>query len=368
MNEPSENRLGRAVELARALMCRASLDGTIIAVNSAWSRLLGWNETDLIGKDFFELAHPDDRDRMHEQVERGKAEGMPSAFENRCRRKDGAYLQVVWTTDADSNHLYASGTDISAEKDAIDALRRAEGSLRHLQKADAIAQLSGGIAHDFNNSLQNIVASLELVRTLIGAGRTGETERFITSAVGAARNAAALNQRVAGLSRRQPNAPKPLSINELIQGMEDLLRRSLPRAITLDLKLGADVWPTLCDGSEAESALLDLILNARDAMPGDGTMTIETRNLEQHGAASPPGVAPGQYVRVAVTDSGKGMSGEVAKRAFDAFFTTKDPGRGLGLGLTMVAEFARRNGGGAAIQSEPGRGTSVTLYLPRHQS
>jgi len=171
------------------------------------------------------------------------------------------------------------------EKDAVEALRRAQEALRHLQKVDSIAQLSGGIAHDLNNALQNIVASLELVRTLNRAGRSGETERFIATAVNAARGAAGLNQRVVSFSRRQPYTPRLVSMNELILGMEDLMRRSLPRSIQLELKLSADAWQTFCDANQAESALLNLILNARDAMPDEGTLTIETSNasVERNG-------------------------------------------------------------------------------------
>lgn len=370
MDETSENRLRRAVELSQALMCRASLEGAIMEVNSAWSRLLGWSETELIGKDFLELVHPDDLDKTREQLELGKAGTTPRDFENRYRHKDGSYRSVAWTAVTDASHLYANGCDITAQKDAIEALRRTQETLRHLQNAYAIGQLSGEIAHGFNNSLQNIVASLELVRALIGGGRSGETERFITTAVGAARDAAALNQKVQGLSRRQPQALRLLSINELITGMEDLLRHALPRSIKLDLKLPAGVWPTLCDGNEAESALLNLILNARDALPVDGTITIETSNVdwERIGTSRPGDMAPGQYACIAVTDSGTGMGREVVAHAFDAFFTTKAPGLGLGLGLTMVDEFSRQNGGGVTIQSEIGRGTSVKLYLPRHKN
>jgi signal transduction histidine kinase len=266
--------------------------------------------------------------------------------------------------------------------DAETSLGRVEETLRHLQKVDAISQLSGAIAHDFNNSLQNVVASLELARKLISAGRTGETDRFITMAIDAARTAAALNQRVLGLSRRRPLAPKVLRLNELITGMEDLLRRALPRSIKLEVTLPPDLWQTFCDGNEAETALLNLTLNARDAITGDGLIAIEATNVPREpletaslakmaqremteDQVTQNEVARLAYVCVAVTDSGTGMGRDVAERAFDAFFTTKAPGQGLGLGLTMVDKFARRSGGRATINSEIGGGTCVAFYLPR---
>ena len=384
MNETSENLLQRAIEIWQTPMCRASLDGAIIEVNSAWSRFLGWSESELRSENFFELVHPDDLDRTRERVAHGKARAIPSVFENRYRHKDGTYRSLTWTAVADSSQLYACGRDVMAHKDAETALGRAEDTLRHLQKVDAISQLSSEIAHDFNNSLQNVVASLEIARRLISAGRTGETDRFMASAIDAVRTAAAVNQRVLGLSRRRPRAPKVLRLNELITGMEDLLRRALPRSIKLEVKLPPDLWQTFCDADEAETALLNLILNARDAITGDGLIAIETSNVHRDPLATASAVkmaqrempqdqvtqnelAPLAFVCVEVTDSGTGMGGDGAERAFDAFYSTKAPGRGLGLGLTVVDEFARRYGGCATIKSEIGGGTCVGFYLPRHR-
>jgi signal transduction histidine kinase len=262
-----------------------------------------------------------------------------------------------------TNQPLGTGEHVAAE--TLSALQEA---VCHLQKMDAIGQLTRGIVHDSNNSLQSIVASLELIRKLIAAGRSAETERFIASAMAAAQRASTLNQNLLGLVRRQPPDPKPLLFNELISGMADMLRRSLGHSIKLELALAADLWETCCDRSQAENMVVNLVLNARDAMPGGGTITIQTSNEDGAGEGidQRASLNPGQYVCIAVADSGAGMSQEVIERAFDASFTTKHASQNMGLGLTMVRRFARQNEGDATIFSEVGRGTTVRLHLPRH--
>jgi len=257
----------------------------------------------------------------------------------------------------------------TAEKDALPALCESPRSVGQLHKMDAIVQLMVSLAHDLNNSLQNVMAALELVRKLIETGRAPEAERFIASAMASARGAAGLNQRLVQFSRRQPLDPKPLAINDLIAGMEEILRRSLPKSVRLDLNLAADLWEAHCDAGEAETALFDLAQNARDAMPDGGVLKIQTANIDMKPDETiyPAIMAPGQYVGVAVSDSGTGMGPEVTEHAFDAFFTNKAKKMGIGLGLTMVRRFARQNGGDAKIESELARGTLVTFYLPRYR-
>ena len=255
------------------------------------------------------------------------------------------------------------------ERDALEALGETHETLRQLQKSESISQLSRGIGHEFNNLMQGIVGSLELVRKLLASGRGEETGKFIDRAINSAQRASALNERLLTFSRRQPPAPQALSMNELIVGMGDILRSSLTHSSKLDLNLSEDLWLTRCDANQAEGAVLNLVLNARDAMPGGGTVTIQTRNLEVESAeATQPDIAPGSYVCVTVKDTGAGMTPEIAEHAFDPFFTTKAAGHGAGLGLTMARRFARTSGGGARIVSETGRGTSVALYLPRYQT
>jgi PAS domain S-box-containing protein len=241
-----------------------------------------------------------------------------------------------------------------------------EEALRQAQKMEAVGQLTGGIAHDFNNLLQGITGSLELLQMRISQGRTQELDRFITGAMTAANRAAALTHRLLAFSRRQPLAPRPVRVNQLIRSMEDLLRRTLSERIELTLVLAADLAMTLCDPNQLENAILNLVINARDAMPEGGRLTIETSNaqLGDARAARQRDVAPGAYVCVAVSDTGVGMDSGTISKAFEPFFTTKPMGQGTGLGLSMIYGFVRQSEGGVEIASEVGKGTLIKLYLP----
>ena len=245
----------------------------------------------------------------------------------------------------------------------------AEDALRQAQKMEAVGQLTGGIAHDFNNLLQGIVGSLDLVQTYITRGRLTEADRFVSSAMNSANRAAALTHRLLAFARRQPLDPKPVKANQLIASMEDLLRRSLGVNIDMELVLAGGLWTTRCDTNQLENAILNLAINARDAMPRGGQLTIETCNahLDNAYTARQREVQPGQYVCICVTDTGLGMAADVVERAFDPFFTTKPPGQGTGLGLSMIYGFTRQSEGYAKIYSEVGKGTTVKLYLPRHR-
>ena len=240
--------------------------------------------------------------------------------------------------------------------------------LRQSQKMEAVGQLTGGLAHDFNNLLGGITGSLELARVRLAQGRTGELERYLTAALGSAGRAAALTHRLLAFSRRQTLDPKPLDVNRLIASMEDLISRTMGPGIRVDCVASAGLWTTLCDANQLENVLLNLALNARDAMRGGGRLTIEATNtrLDDRYAAQFD-IASGQYVAVSVTDTGTGMPPEVASRVFEPFFTTKPVGEGTGLGLSMVYGFTRQSGGHARIYSETGEGTTVRLYLPRHE-
>ncbi len=248
-------------------------------------------------------------------------------------------------------------------------LARAEEALRQSQKMEAVGQLTGGIAHDFNNLLQGINGSLELMQKRLAEGRLGGIERYIGAAQGAARRAAALTQRLLAFARRQTLDPRPTDVNKLISGMEDLIRRTVGPDVEVEVVGAGGLWTTKIDPSQLESALLNLSINARDAMaPVGGRLTIETANrwLDER-AAKERDLAPGQYVSVAVTDTGTGMAPDIVARAFDPFFTTKPLGEGTGLGLSMVYGFARQSGGQVRIYSELGKGTTMCLYLPRFQ-
>jgi signal transduction histidine kinase/CheY-like chemotaxis protein len=243
----------------------------------------------------------------------------------------------------------------------------AEEALRQSQKMEAVGQLTGGLAHDFNNLLTGISGSLQLLQTRLSQGRVHDLERYINAADGAARRAASLTQRLLAFSRRQTLDPKPTNINRLIAELEELIRRTVGPGIHVEVVGAAGLWTALVDRNQLENAILNLCINARDAMPDGGRLTIETANkwLDER-AARERELAPGQYLSLCVTDTGTGMTAEVIKRAFDPFFTTKPLGQGTGLGLSMIYGFARQSGGQVRIYSELGKGTTMCLYLPRH--
>ncbi|MCP3390029.1 PAS domain-containing protein [Bradyrhizobium sp. CCGB12] len=262
---------------------------------------------------------------------------------------------------------YQFSYDVTDRLKEQERLREAEEALRQSQKMEAVGQLTGGIAHDFNNLLTGIIGSLELLQTRLGQGRVKDIDRYVTAAQGAAKRAAALTHRLLAFSRRQTLDPRPTDLNRLVMGMEELIRRTVGPEITLEVVAAGGLWPTLIDASQLENALLNLCINARDAMPGGGRLTIETANrwLDAHGAGERD-LEPGQYVSLCVTDTGAGMTADVIERAFDPFFTTKPIGQGTGLGLSMVYGFVRQSGGQVRIYSEVGQGTTMCLYLPRH--
>jgi signal transduction histidine kinase/DNA-binding response OmpR family regulator len=245
----------------------------------------------------------------------------------------------------------------------------AEEALRQAQKMEAIGRLTGGVAHDFNNLLQVILGNLDALRRQLANGTVQKEDirRFSDAAVRGAERAATLTQRLLAFSRRQPLQPQPLEVNKLVNGMSDLLRRTLGESITTETVLAGGLWRISADANQLESALLNLAVNARDAMRSGGKLTIETANthLDEAYAAAHDEVKPGQYAMIAVTDTGIGMTKEVLARAFDPFFTTKDVGQGTGLGLSQVYGFVKQSGGHVKIYSEPGEGTTVRLYLPR---
>ncbi len=284
------------------------------------------------------------------------------------RRYERELLEARRAAEAASNELRELNLTLEARvADAVDQRMQAEEALRQAQKMEAIGRLTGGIAHDFNNLLTGITGSLELLNTRISQGRLTEVDRYITAARGAARRAAALTHRLLAFARRQVLDPKSTDINRLVAGMEDLIRRTMGQAVEIEVVGAAGLWTTLVDPNQLENALLNLCINARDAMPDGGRLTIETANrwLDER-TARERDLPAGQYVSLCVTDTGTGMPPEVAKRAFDPFFTTKPTGQGTGLGLSMIHGFARQSGGQVRIYSEIGRGTTMCLYLPRH--
>ena len=243
----------------------------------------------------------------------------------------------------------------------------AELQMRQMQKMEAVGQLTGGIAHDFNNMLAVIISGISLARKRLANGQAGATE-LLASAIDGANRAAALVKKLLAFSRQQPLEPQAIDANKFVAGMSDLTARALGETIRMETVLGGGLWATLADPVQLETAVLNLCVNARDAMPNGGRLTLETANchLDDRYARLHPGVPAGQYVLIAVTDTGVGMSDEVLSKAFDPFFTTKPPGMGTGLGLSQVFGFVKQSGGHIKIYSERGQGTTVKLYLPRH--
>lgn len=247
---------------------------------------------------------------------------------------------------------------------------RAEEALRHGQKMEAVGQLTGGIAHDFNNMLTGIIASLDLMKRYIAAGRIDEVERFADAAVNSAQRAAALTNRLLTFSRRQSLDRRPLDPNQLVRSLQALFSSTKGSQIDLVLELGQNIWPINTDTGQLESALLNLMINARDAMPEGGTLLVKTANqyLDASDLGTLESVSSGDYVMLEVSDNGTGMSPQTLAKAFDPFFTTKPVGQGTGLGLSMIYGFAQQSGGHVSISSQSGQGTRVCLYLPRHHS
>ncbi|CRM48527.1 response regulator [Pseudomonas salomonii] len=246
-------------------------------------------------------------------------------------------------------------------------LRNNEEALRQSQKMEAVGQLTGGIAHDFNNMLTGIIGSLELLRRRVARGKLDDLDSLIDLGVTSANRAAGLTHRLLAFSRRQSLDPKPVEINQLVSSMGELLQRSINESIALDMRLSDELWTAEADPNQLESALLNLVINARDAMPSGGSLTVETanRHLDNVFTAAYGTLLPGDYVELSVSDTGCGIPESLLGRVFDPFFTTKPIGQGTGLGLSMIYGFARQSHGHVTIHSEVGKGTTVSLFLPR---
>jgi PAS domain S-box-containing protein len=340
-----------------------------VSVNPGASAILGWSKEELLTMPISGFWHPDDVQTTLAYRGQLIEGGRTVRFQNRYRHKDGTYRWLSWSSTAEQGHIYALGRDVTAERNAAETLRRTEEQLRQAQKMEAVGQLTGGIAHDFNNLLTGVIGSLDLMQKRIAQGRFADVERYASLAATSANRAAALTHRLLAFARRQPLDPKPVNVNQLVLSVEELLRRTIGESIELKIEPATGVWGTFCDPHQLESALLNLVINSRDAMPNGGTLTLETENceLDKFYASEQRDVAPGQYVCLSVSDTGVGMASAVRDRAFDPFFTTKPIGQGTGLGLSMVYGFAHQSEGHVRIYSEVNAGTTVKLYLPRYR-
>lgn len=355
----------RMWRLSTDIMLVADFDARITAVNPAWQTVFGWKEADLVGHSFMDLIHPDDEEATRQEVGKLSEGATTFFFENRYRAKDGSYRTISWTAVPDDAFIHAVGRDVTEEREAAAALRKTELALQQAQKMEAIGNLTGGVAHDFNNLLQVVAGNLQLlIKDVAG---NDKAERKISNALAGVNRGSKLASQLLAFGRRQALDPRVVNVGRLIRGMDEMLRRTIGEGIEVETVVSGGLWNTLIDPMQIENAVLNLAINARDAMDGFGKMTIETGNayIDDAYARQHQDVEPGQYVSLSVTDTGTGMPPELIEKVFEPFFSTKPEGKGTGLGLSMVYGFVKQTGGHVKIYSEPGQGTTVKMYLPR---
>ncbi len=368
ISDQSSDR-GRLWEVSTDLLGILNVEGFFESTNPAWTRSLGWTAKAILETSIYEFIHPDDVERTRIRFQVLAKDEPELRFENRYRGSDGEYRWLSWVAVQEAGKFYCSARDITQEREVRTELLAAQDALRQSQKMEAVGQLTGGIAHDFNNLLMAIGGSLELLASRLMQGRVHEVDRYIVAAQSATKRAAALTYRLLAFARLQPLDPKPIDVNRLIAEIEEMIRRTVGPSVKVEFVGAQDLWITRVDPNQLENALLNLCINARDAMPGGGSLMIETNNVRlDERTAREREVPPGQYITLSVTDTGSGMTPAVIARAFDPFFTTKALGAGTGLGLSMTYGFARQSGGQVRIYSEVGLGATVRLYLPRDLS
>ncbi|HEV7251834.1 MAG TPA: PAS domain S-box protein [Mesorhizobium sp.] len=366
--------LADIVEGTDAFVQVADLDHRWLAINKAaadeFARIFGLRPK--VGDSMLDLlaGHPEQRKAIRAVWDRALAgEEFTQTTSLGDPARDRRFYEMRFNTlrDKDGRRIgaYQFVYDVTERLNEQARLREAEDALRQAQKMEAVGQLTGGIAHDFNNMLAVVIGGLSMLDRKLKRGDT-DVARYVEGAMEGASRAASLTQRLLAFSRQQPLAPEPVDLNGMIAGMTELLARSLGETVAVETRLAPGLWLTKVDRSQLENAVLNLALNARDAMPEGGRLTLATANLDP-AEAERQALAPGPYVMVCVSDTGSGMSEEVKARAFDPFFTTKGVGKGTGLGLSQVFGFIRQSGGHVAIDSGLGRGTTVRLFLPRFE-
>ncbi len=359
-NESVLARLQRILDHSVDAICSFTADGTCVEMSARSKDIWGYEPAELVGRNFGDLIHPDDREasgRDNIEIRSGR---QVSDMLQRYHRKDGGLVHIQWSSVwSDEEQLFFNiARDVTAQIEA-------EARLRQSQRLETLGQLTGGVAHDFNNLLTVILGNAEFLAEQLP--EDGDLHRLAIAMQDAAERGSALNRRLLAFARRQALEPRVTDVNALMGSMDHLLRRTLGEHVEIEIVRAGGLWRGFVDPAQMESAILNLCLNARDAMPDGGRLTIETANAHLDGtyAASHEDVQPGQYVMVAVTDTGQGIPPDVVNRAFEPFFTTKDVGKGSGLGLSMVYGFVKQSGGHIKVYSEVGQGTVVRIYLPR---
>jgi PAS domain S-box-containing protein len=351
-------------QLSQDLLAVMSPAGTLIEVNPAWRTALGYRPNEVIGQHFWKLAHADHAELVLQAVSQASQEKL-RPFECRFKCRNGETRWLSWSAAPGHGCIYVVGRDITEDKAAQAQLEQAQEALRQAQKMEAVGQLTGGLAHDFNNLLQIIVGNIETLQRKLPPGME-RLRRAADHAMAGAQRATNLTQHLLAFSRKQALNPRPVAVNRLVLGMSQMLQRTLGELIEIETSLAPELRHVEIDSNQLEIALLNLSVNARDAMPNGGKLCIETSNLDlrNNGHGAPEGLPVGEYVVIEVRDTGTGMPPEVLAHAFEPFFTTKSVGQGTGLGLSQVYGFVSQSGGQVRISSTDGAGTAVRIYLP----
>jgi PAS domain S-box-containing protein len=359
-HKQAERRIERIFETSEDLILATDGFGKITQVSPSSAKMLGYPPEQMIGRSAADFILPEDLEQTRDEMKAARRGSATRNFRSRYIHKDGHQVSLAWTgvwSEADHQHFFI-GRDMTDYD-------RTEAQLRQAQKMEVVGQLTGGVAHDFNNILMVVMANLDSLEEEQGLGPViGGRVSEIGEAV---QRAADLTQQLLAFSRKQPLRPRPTDVNELVAGTGNLLRRALGEHIEIDSVLADDLWAVDIDRAQLGTALINLCVNARDAMPEGGRLLIETRNatLDENDVADLPGVVVGDYALLVVSDTGIGIAAENLTKVFEPFFTTKDVGKGSGLGLSMVYGFVKQSNGHVAIESEFGRGTSIKLFLPR---
>lgn len=350
---------------SRDLLVVIGTDGIFRDVSPAWLEILGHTRGQVIRHPVTEFVWAEDREQI-EPLLRTAVENTHADLEIRMTHKDGSLRIISWMTSREDDRVYAYGRDVTTEKQQRAVLEETEAQLRQVQKMEAVGQLTGGIAHDFNNMLTGVIGALSIIKRRIAANRLDDLDKFLDAASSSATRAAALTHRLLAFSRQQSLDRQPVDVTKLVGSMEDLFRRTLGEQVELLVNVMPDISKAVTDANQLESAILNLVINARDAMPEGGKLTIEATNVVFAEADLVRGetLKPGSYVVLAVSDTGIGMSQATIEKAFNPFFTTKPIGQGTGLGLSMIYGFAQQSGGHVRIYSQVGLGTTIKLYLP----